>query len=314
MIPKFIKIAVVIVILLLILPISPLQFINGGFGGGGNPTTPTVSIRGIIGGQLHLAVVYLYHDVSYDYRILNGLKQVIEVASSTDYSVKSFYAKYGINIVPSYYSSPVGKIPDQPNYVNFDFEMISWWMQVNPAKAKSIYNGNEVICFVLDANVPTHRDAGWLITGGQAYGFALTGFFIIGLSGPNVGYGFDSYKCLSSMKSNGAYTIAHEIGHEFGGCDHYSGATGELKYEVNGKANPIADDRCLMNVGGNNCGNSLDPNGGYPRLSKGMETGWWSTYSVDTIFGSEDLKYLHFSYVWKDSYASLDRVHVTVGG
>jgi hypothetical protein len=86
------------------------------------------------------------------------------------------------------------------------------------------------------------------------------------------GYAWITVPTLSEFDGEMARcAIAHELGHLFGGKDHYRGS-----------GSSIQDSRCLMKTGGN----------GWGWLTKGN--------GRDTIFGPIDLQSdLHFSYLAK---------------
>lgn len=265
-------IIVVAVVLAFLIPssplysISPLKYINEGGGADVGTSIPSTQIQSI-NGQLHLGVVYLAYGKAYDGRILNAIKQVIETDSATQYSVISFYAKYGVTITPSYYSSSIGNlIPTLNTQQNLRYRIIGTWMHDNPTTSQTIYNEVDMIGFFIDV-----KDSTWPGDGLYSNG----GMFLVHLNG------------IPTNRPYFSYIVVHEIGHAFcGPTEHYL---------------TVHDSRCVMNMGGDGYQHLTK---GTIR-SWNFWSFSYTTKSVDSIFGATDLTYAHFTYFWRTSYISV---------
>lgn len=255
--PKWLAVVAVVVVVIFFAPQIEQMYMDAGGGGGGRPS-------------FQVAVIYLYNGVvdNNPQATVNKLKSLCEVEGSytltsssqvyQTYSVKSFYQKYGVNL---YFSYQYARVAKQISYGTLTtaktgeqlIEMvITNWVRENPSRYYNTYDNCNILVFVTKTPLIT------LTTMGMAY---------------QEGYCWASDYNDYVLKQSPAIqcVIAHEIGHLFGGRDHYFGGSG----------NGLNDVRCLMNNGGR-----------YGTLTKGG--------TVDTIFGQVDLtQNLHLSWAKK---------------
>jgi hypothetical protein len=193
----------------------------------GNETKP------IVDGKFKLAVVYLYHNVPYDSRIFTTIQNVMNVGTSLNnnnlihYSVREFYQKYGINIISTFQSYPIGVLSNEDATGDeLDNLMISKWIVDNPTVSKQLYDSSDGFAFFLAGNQP--------------HSCATSGLFVYGIWNT-----FETNPWWNRDTAEIGYVAAHEIGHMFGARGHYIGEPG---------GNPINDARCVMNEGGDGLG------------------------------------------------------------
>jgi hypothetical protein len=222
-------------------------------------------------GNCDIAVVYITYQVSPNSALLPKAQQLLEMESPGYYSTVSFYEKYGIHMHFSYFQSSITSWPstvtDDSNgdAMAYGVVMIAAWAQTHESLITQYYSQYDQIMFITQGPKVTNTCGGsTLMISGDYFAFGA----LVPNPDPN-DLGHDRY------------VFAHEIGHSFGGRDHYlTGTLGTYESDGNSYSEQLNDAHCLMNLGGDNLGH----------LTKGGST--------DTIFGAVDIdSELHLNYI-----------------
>ena len=215
----------------------------------------------LLGGICDIAVIYLSYEVPHDNSKIPTIRDILTTSSVGFYSVQSFYEKYGVHMRFKYYEFTVTSVDPELDWLPYHDGIWRSWISANQQTFKGVYDSCDILAFFLDG-----KNAYWTCGG--------VGRIVVGMADAQWIPG----NYLYTLTGYRAQTIAHELGHCFGGHDHYN--------TVNPDGSPSSiglDADCVMNRGGGDT---------------------WQL-RTSTIFGPVDLQQdVHFDYIIKQNFES----------